>query len=78
MPRDNPENYTPDMFDAIIAALDEERTRLLAVKEVMVSLGIEKIPVKNSITMKKRGLPILTSFVQAAIDAVREYRLEAK
>jgi hypothetical protein len=78
MPRDIPENYTPDMFDAIISALDEERVRLMAVRELMRSLEIEKIPVKNSITMKKRGLPILTSFVQAAIDAVRDYRLEAK
>lgn len=78
MPRDIPEDFTPENLDAVIAALQDECARLVQVREIMKELAVEKLPVKNSITLKKRGIPILISFVQAAVDSLRDYRLESK
>lgn len=75
MPRDIPERYTADMIAAVIGSLDEQCARLRAVKEFMETAEIESLEVKNSISLKKRGIPILTAFTQAAVDALRDHRL---
>lgn len=75
MPRDIPEPYTAEMIQAVISSLEEECARLKAVKEYMVQAEITTLEVRNSITMKKRGIPIVTAFAQAAVDALREHRL---
>lgn len=75
MPRDIPEPYTEDKIAAVVTALEEECGRLKAVRELMKELKIESLPIKNSISLKKRGLPIINSFTQAAVDALREHRL---
>ena len=76
MPRDNPEPYTPEMFDAVIGSLEEECARLRAVKEFMLVSGVTKLEVRNSLTLRKKGLPAISSFANAAIDAMRDRRLK--
>lgn len=78
MPRDTPERFTTDMLDAVIGTLQGECARLKAVKEAMRVLEIKEISVRNSISLKKRGLPIVISFTQAAVDSLRDQRLGVK
>lgn len=75
MPVYIPEEFTPEMLDAVIASLEDATARIRAVREVMRTLEIKKIPIKNSKEMKNKGLPKISLFAQAAVDAIREKQL---
>lgn len=75
MAANKPESYTAEMLSAVIEALQTECARLLAVEEYMKLKNVEKIEIKNSISLKKRGLPMVAAFSQAAVDAMREHQL---
>lgn len=75
MAANKPESYTPEMIAAVISALESERGRLEVVRDYLANNDVKSIEIKNSISLKKRGLPMLASFSQAAIDAMREHQL---
>ena len=75
MPIYVPEEFTPEMLEAVIASLEDATARIRAVREVMRSLEIEKLSIKNSREMKNKGLPKISLFAQAAVDAIREKQL---
>lgn len=78
MAANNPDPYTPDALEAIAEALEGSAVRIRAVQELMKSLEYSELLIRNSKDMKSKGLPKITAFAQAAEDAVRNKRLEAK
>lgn len=75
MPRDNPEPYTPDMIATVIESLQVDCARLMAVQEYMKQSGVETIQISNSLSLRKKALPMLAAFAQSAVNAIRDKRL---
>lgn len=75
MPTYAPEQFTPEMIEAVIDSLEDATTRLRAVQAAMKKGDIKELAIKNSREMKNRGLPKISLFAQAAIDALREHHL---
>lgn len=75
MPVTKPEPYTAEMIAAVIAAMEEDCARLKGVKEYMTQNQVKELVLKNSKSLKTKGLPAFSAFANSAVDAVREHQL---